>query len=77
MERWFWLGLACENEAKVLYCSDIDGTAFPNAGRYGEHAWSLQRLAEAERSLLRFVEYALQPCNPATLQPCRFATLQN
>ena len=67
VERWFWLGLASEGDARVLYCSDIDGTAFPNAGQWGEHPWSLQRLAEAERSLLRFVDYAIPGVNSPML----------
>ena len=29
VEEWFWDGLASEGEAKILYCSDLDGTAFP------------------------------------------------
>ena len=67
VERWFWLGLASEGDARVLYCSDIDGTAFPNAGQWGEHPWAPSRLAEAERSLLRFVEYAIPGVNTPML----------
>ena len=67
VEQWFWHGFASEGDGKVLYCSDLDGTAFPHAGKYGEHPWSPARLAEAERSLLRFVEYAIPGVNTPML----------
>jgi len=67
VERWFWERMASESDARILYCSDLDGTAFPHTGTYGEHAWSLQRLADAERSLLRFVEYAIPGVNTPML----------
>jgi len=67
VEQWFWDGLASEGDARILYCSDLDGTAFPQSGKYGEHPWSLQRIADAERSLLRFVEYAIPGVNTPML----------
>jgi len=63
VEAWFWERLASQTEARILYCSDIEGTAFPGMGEYGEHKWSLQRLADHERSLLRFVHYAIPGVN--------------
>merc|ERR1740130_1314736 len=67
VERWFWEGLASEAEARILYSSDLEGTAFPESGTYGEHAWSLARLANHERSLLRFVEYSIPGVNAPML----------
>ena len=67
VEAWFWEGLASEAEARILYSSDLEGTAFPDAGTYGEHAWSLQKLANHERSLLRFVEYSIPGVNTPML----------
>jgi hypothetical protein len=67
VEQWFWDGLASESEGRILYCSDLDGTAFPRTGTYGAHPWSLQQLAEHERGLLRFVEYAIPGVNTPML----------
>ena len=67
VEEWFWEGLASEAEARILYSSDLEGTAFPETGTYGEHAWSLQKLANHERSLLRFVEYSIPGVNTPML----------
>ena len=67
VEQWFWHGLGSEADARILYCSDIDGTAFPNVGRYSAHAWSPQQLAEAPRSLLRFVDYSIPGVNTPML----------
>ena len=67
VENWFWEGIAAQTDFKTLYCSDLEGTAFPESGPYGEHPWSLQRLADHERSLLRFVEYAIPGVNAPML----------
>ena len=65
--RFLRLGLVRLGEAKILYCSDLDGTAFPRAGKYGEHAWTPQKLADHERSLMRFIEYAIPGVNTPML----------
>ena len=60
-------------QARILYSSDLEGTAFPEAGKYGEHAWSLRKLANHERSLLRFVEYTIPGVNTPMLYLCAAA----
>ena len=45
--------------------TDLDGTAFGN--EYATHKWSPQQLAEAERGLLRFVNYAIPGVNTPML----------
>jgi len=67
VENWFWEGLASHSEARILYSSDLEGTAFPASGPYGVHPWSLQCMANHERSLLRFVDYAIPGVNAPML----------
>ena len=64
--------LLSASSARLLYCSDIDGTAFPKVGTYAAHAWSPQQLAEGPRSLLRFVDYSI----PGVNTPVRAASLR-
>ena len=68
VERWFWDELGGESEAKLLYCSDVDGTAFSNPE--GEtltrdERWVPQALASG--SLLDFVNYDIPGVNSAML----------
>ena len=67
VEGWFWEGLASEGDAKILYCSDLEGTAFPDGHEYGEHPWSPASLAQAASGLLRLVDYSIPGVNTPML----------
>jgi len=72
VERYFWEWLAGEAEARLLYASDVEGTAFPAAGLQGrevtrDERWSLSQIANHERSLLRFIRYDIPGVNTPML----------
>ena len=67
VEGWFWEGLASEGDARILYCSDLEGTAFPDGHEYGEHPWSPASLAQAASGLLRLVDYSIPGVNTPML----------